>query len=216
MDGHSPPRDQGDLFDRIRLIRNPTVGPIAYLHLLERYQTAAAAIRALPGLAHRARRNPPLVPDLGEIERERAAITALGGRWLALGDPAYPVPLAAIADPPPILAALGDLSLLSKPALAIVGARNASAFGQRFAGSIARDIGSAGPAIVSGLARGIDSATHEGTLASGTIAVLAGGIDIVYPPENERLQQAIAERGLLLAEMPLGLQPRALNFPRRN
>ena len=152
----------------------------------------------------------------GWREREMEAVERLGARYLFLGQGAYPPLLAELESAPPALIASGDAALLDRPAVAIVGARNASAAACRFARVLAQDLGQAGEVVVSGLARGIDTAAHDGALATGTIAVIAGGIDIFYPPENEARQRAIAEQGLLLAEQPPGTEPRARHFPYRN
>jgi DNA processing protein len=151
-----------------------------------------------------------------EAEREIAQVGKLGARHLFLGETAYPPLLAEIETAPPALIVKGDLALLDRMAVAIVGARNASAAACRFARQLAHNLGAADLVLVSGLARGIDSAAHDGALDSGTIAVIAGGIDIAYPPENEARQQVIAERGLLIAEQPPGIEPRARHFPYRN
>lgn len=215
METIGPPREREELLDWLQLIRTGSVGPITFQGLLRRYGSAKAALAALPALAARGRTQVTIAPRPA-IVAEDARLRAFGGRWLAIGDPAYPAPLAAISDPPPVLAVKGEGALLARPIVAIVGARNASAAGQRFAETLARDLGQAGYAVVSGLARGIDAAAHQGALATGTIAALAGGIDIPYPSANAELQAAIAKRGALVAEMPFGLEPRALNFPRRN
>ena len=215
METIGPPREHEELLDWLQLIRTGSVGPITFQGLLRRYGSAKAALAALPALAARGRTQVTIAPRPA-IVAEDARLRAFGGRWRAIGDPAYPAPLAAITDPPPVLAVKGEGALLARPIVAIVGARNASAVGRRFAETLARDLGQAGYAVVSGLARGIDTAAHQGALATGTIAALAGGIDIPYPPANAELQAAIAEHGALVAEMPFGLEPRALNFPRRN
>jgi DNA processing protein len=152
----------------------------------------------------------------GDAEREIARIEALGGRYLALGQGLYPRALAELDDAPPLLTVKGDTRLLDKPLVAIVGARNASAAACRFARQLAYDLGQHGAVVVSGLARGIDSAAHDGSLETGTIGVVAGGLDIFYPPENEARQKAMFERGLVIAEMPPGTEPRARHFPYRN
>ncbi|HEU5481956.1 MAG TPA: DNA-processing protein DprA [Sphingomicrobium sp.] len=152
----------------------------------------------------------------GQAESEVGKVEDLGARYLVLGQGLYPALLAELDDAPPLLIARGDLALLDRPSVAIVGARNASAAACRFARSLAHDLGSEGLAVVSGLARGIDSAAHDGALDSGTIGVIAGGIDIFYPPENQQRQEALFGRGLVLAEMPPGTEPRARHFPYRN
>lgn len=194
---------------RLRLARTPGIGPIRYFELVERLGSAEAALEALPGFGFRP-------PSERSAEEELEALSRLGATPVWFGDDVYPAPLSRIADPPPFLAALGDLSLAAAPVVAIVGARNASAAGQRIAERLARALGEAGFTVVSGLARGIDTAAHRGALASGTIAVLAGGIDRPYPPQNRALFDAMAADGLVLAENPPGFQARAQDFPRRN
>ena len=205
-----------DLVDRLRLIRSPTIGPVSYRHLLARFGSAKAALDALPDLARRGGGGAPRIIPASDAEREIARIDKLGGRYLLLGQGLYPRLLAELDNAPPILTAKGDFSLLDKPAAAIVGARNASAAACRFARGLAHDLGNEGVVTVSGLARGIDTAAHDGSLATGTIAVVAGGLDIAYPPENEERQRVIAEQGLVIAEMPPGTEPRARHFPYRN
>jgi len=201
---------------RLRLIRSDNIGPVTYFQLLARFGSAQAAIDAIPDLAARGGGRAPRLAAKAEVEREIERVARLGARYLFLGQGLYPPLLAELETAPPALIVKGDLNLLDKPAIALVGARNASAAACRFARQLAFDLGAAGNVIVSGLARGIDSAAHDGALASGTIAVIAGGIDIVYPPENEERQAAIAERGLLVAEQPPGVEPRARHFPYRN
>lgn len=203
--------------DWLRLIRSENVGPVTFRHLLQRFGSAAAALAALPELARRGGRSQPLkVHPRAAAERELAELERLGGRLIAMIEPDYPEPLAALDDAPPVMAVFGQAQLLSRPAVAIVGARNASANGRLIAQRLARDIGAAGYVVVSGLARGIDGAAHEAALDTGTAAVVAGGVDVVYPSENEGLYRAIAERGVVLAELPLGTVPQARHFPRRN
>ena len=151
-----------------------------------------------------------------DAEREVAKIEKFGAHWLALGQGLYPQLLAELEDAPPLLIVKGDLKLLDRTSVAMVGARNASAAACRFARGLAYDLGQQNVVVVSGLARGIDSAAHDGALDSGTIGVIAGGIDVVYPPENADRQQALYERGLVIAEMPPGTEPRARHFPYRN
>jgi DNA processing protein len=206
-----------DRLDWLRLIRSENVGPVTFRHLIRRFGSAAAALAALPDLAKRGGRAQPLkVHPRAAAERELAELARLNGRLVAFTEPEFPAPLAAIDDSPPLLAVLGQSQILMRPTVAIVGARNASANGKLIAGTLAREIGAAGYAIASGLARGIDSAAHEAALDSGTIAVVAGGIDVIYPPENEALYRSIATRGAVIAEMPLGTVPQARHFPRRN
>ncbi|NNC46890.1 MAG: DNA-protecting protein DprA [Sphingomonas sp.] len=205
-----------DLVDRLRLIRTPRIGPVTHKQLMLRFGSAADAISAIPDLARRGRGRPPKVPPPGEAMREIEAVQRLGGQHLVLGQGSYPRLLATLEDAPPVLSVKGNLDLLDKPAVAMVGARNASAAACRFARQLAGELGRAGQIVVSGLARGIDSAAHDGSLESGTIGVIAGGLDVVYPPQNEARQADIAERGLLVAEMPPGTEPRARHFPYRN
>jgi DNA processing protein len=203
--------------DWLRLIRSENIGPITFYQLLARYGSATAALEALPDLARRGGRNGALrVPMRADALREMAAVERAGAKLIAWGEPDYPPALAAVEDAPPLISARGNLALAGRRAIAIVGARNASANGKRFARDIALQLGQHDFAIVSGLARGIDAAAHEGSLETGTIGVLATGIDQVYPEENRALHAAIAERGLLIAEQPLGTEPHARNFPRRN
>jgi DNA processing protein len=203
--------------DWLRLIRTENIGPVTFYQLLTRFGSAEAAVDALPELARRGGRNRPLrIPTRADALHEMASLDRAGARFVAWGEPNYPTALAAIEDAPPLLAARGRLELARRRALAIVGARNASANGRRFARDIAVQFGRHDLAIASGLARGIDAAAHSGALETGTIAVLATGIDKVYPEENRALHEAIAERGLLLAEQPVGTEPQGRHFPRRN
>ena len=205
-----------DLIERIRLIRSPTIGPVTYRQLIARFGSAEAALAAIPDLARRGGGRIPVLFSRDQAEREIRAVEKLGARYLVLGQGLYPPLLTELDDAPPVLIAKGNLNLLDKPTVAIVGARNASAAACRFARDLAHDLGQHGLIVVSGLARGIDSAAHDGTLETGTIGVVAGGIDIFYPPENEARQKAMFERGLVLAEMPPGTEPRARHFPYRN
>ena len=205
-----------DLVNRVRLARTSGVGPVTYRQLILRFGNAAAALAALPDLATRGGGRPPRIFDTSDAEREIARVAKLGSHYLALGEAPYPALLAELDDAPPLLIASGRLDLLAQTAVAIVGARNASAAACRFARGLAHGLGEEGVVVVSGLARGIDSAAHDGALDRGTIAVVAGGIDIFYPPENEDRQRALCERGLVLAEMPPGTEPRARHFPYRN
>jgi DNA processing protein len=205
-----------DQIARLRLIRSDNIGPITYFQLLARFGSPAAAIAAIPDLAARGGGRGPRLASRAAVEREIDTVARLGARFLFLGQGHYPPLLAEIETAPPALIVRGDLGLLDKPCVAIVGARNASAAACRFARGLANKLGEAGTAIVSGLARGIDTAAHDGALETGTIAVVAGGIDVFYPPENEARQRAIAERGLLVSEQPPGTEPRARHFPSRN
>jgi DNA processing protein len=201
----------------LRLARSENVGPITFHQLVARFGTATAALEALPEIVRRGGRAKPLaIASISEAEREMEAVERLGARLIARGEPDYPPALAAIDDAPPLLTVFGHVELAARRGVAIVGARNASANGRRFAHDMGADLGKAGLLVISGLARGIDAAAHQGSLATGTLAVLAGGIDAVYPEENRSLHEAIAERGLLVAEMPIGIVPQARHFPRRN
>ena len=206
----------GALIDSLRLARTPSVGPITFRQLVHRFGSAGAALDALPDLARRGRGAAPRIATREEAERELAAIERLGGHLLVLGQGLYPSALARLEDSPPLLIAVGRLELLERPLVAMVGARNASAAACRFARGLAHDLGREGLVVVSGLARGIDSAAHDGAMDYGTIGCAAGGVDIFYPPENEARQRRMFEIGLVLSERPPGLEPRARDFPRRN
>jgi len=205
-----------DLPDRLRLARTEGVGPITYRRLLRRYGTAAAALDALPGLAATGGR--AIVPvTAADAAREIEAMRRRGARLLFLDTPDYPPLLALLEDAPPVLAVLGRLDAADGRAVALVGSRNASANGQRIAEQLGEALAAAGLTVVSGLARGIDAAAHRGALRAGrTIAAVAGGLDMPYPPEHADLQRAVAERGAVLTEAPLGTAPQARHFPRRN
>lgn len=208
--------EAADLVDRLRLIRTPGIGPVAYRQLLLRFGRAEVALAAIPQLARRGGGKVPAIFPKDKAERELASVERLGARYLVHGQGLYPKLLSALDDAPPLLTVKGDLTLLDRPMVAIVGARNASAAACRFARGLAHDLGAEGITVVSGLARGIDSAAHHGSVDNGTIAVIAGGLDIYYPPENQALQDDIGERGLLVAEMPPTTEPRARHFPYRN
>lgn len=203
--------------DWLRLSRSENVGPRTFLDLLRATGSAGAALEQLPELARRGglRRRISICP-VTKAQEELAGLEALGGQLIALCEPAYPTPLAAIADPPPVLSVLGNAHLLRRDTVAIVGARNASGLGRRFARGLAAELGEAEFVVSSGLARGIDSEAHAGALQSGTVAVVAGGINIVYPAENQDLYESIIELGAVVSEQPLGLKPQGRHFPRRN
>lgn len=205
-----------DIADRLRLIRSANIGPVTYMQLMRRFGTAADALAAIPDLAARGGGKPPRLADPGDVAREMAAVERLGARYLFLGQALYPPLLAEIDTAPPALIVRGDLGLLERQAISIVGARNASAAACRFARELALGLADEGAVIVSGLARGIDTAAHRGALAGGTIGVIASGIDIAYPPENAALQEEVATQGLLIAEQPPGREPLARHFPFRN
>jgi DNA processing protein len=208
---------QPERLDRLRLARTSGIGPVLYRRLMQRFGAAGAAISALPGITRGARAAMPAVPSGPEVQREITAVQRLGGRMLIQGDADYPWLLALLDDAPPVLSILGDVAAFGVPAVALVGSRNASANGRMFAGRLADDLAAAGHAVVSGMARGIDAAAHEGALRSGlTIACVAGGLDHPYPAEHAPLQARIAASGCVVAEAPLGTTPQARHFPRRN
>ena len=206
-----------DAIDRLRLARAEGVGPVAYRRLLARYGSAAAALDALPGLARAGGRPvPPAVPSPDDAARELHTISRLGARMIFAGEPDYPPLLALLDDAPAALTVLGHPTLLADRAVALVGGRNASANGQRMAENLAADLARS-LVVVSGLARGIDAAAHIGALQSGrTIAAVAGGLDVPYPPEHADLQRRIADSGAVITEAPVGTAPQARRFPRRN
>lgn len=202
-------------FARLRLARTDRVGPVAFSQLIGRFGTAERAIEALPYMSRRAGRE-LTPPPVARVEAELAAGDRLGARLIVLGEPDYPPRLAAVDPPPPLIWTLGDAALLSGDCVAVVGARIASAGGQRIARGLAQQLGEAGHVVVSGLARGVDAAAHEGSLPTGTVAVLGGGIDDIYPSDNADLYRRIAERGCLVSESPVGARAQARDFPRRN
>jgi DNA processing protein len=206
----------GERLERLRLTRTESVGPVTFRQLMARFGTAAEAIEALPELARRGGRHRPIrICPRDEAERERDALTAFGGTHLFPGEAGYPDTLSAIDDAPMVLSVVGAAPLLKREAVAVVGARNASTSGRSFARRLAADLAAAGLVVVSGMARGIDAAAHAGA-AEATVAVLAGGVDVIYPRENADLYARIREQGLLVSEMSFGLQPQARHFPRRN
>nr|WP_245904299.1 DNA-processing protein DprA [Roseicyclus mahoneyensis] len=212
----APAGSDGERLARLRLIRSRRVGPATYLRLMGEHGAATAALQALPEIARAAGVDGytpcPEPVALAELKAAKRA----GARMLCLGDPDYPEDLAGIADAPPVLWAKGRTELLCRPMLALVGTRNASALGTRMARSLAAELGAAGFVVVSGLARGIDALAHRAALETGTIAVMAGGLDVIYPAENTDLARDIGAKGLSLSEMPFGLEPQARHFPRRN
>lgn len=201
----------------LRLARTEGVGPVTYRRLLARFSSPDEALYALPALAKSGGRLAPLkIPSVGEIEREYNAVRNLGGHFLFLNRPAYPAFLAELPDAPSAIAVLGDLKLLNETGISVVGARNASANGMRLAAHLSADLAKSFT-IISGLARGIDAAAHDGAMRTGrTIAVIAGGLDVPYPIEHKELQRRIAENGAVVAEAPLGTAPMGRHFPKRN
>jgi len=200
----------------LRLARTENVGPVTFRNLIARFGSASAALEELPRLAARGGKGNFVLADESEAARELEALAKLSGRMIASCEPEYPPGLRALEAPPPVISVLGHPHLLQKEMIAIVGARNASALARKLADTLSRELGFAGLVVVSGLARGIDAAAHEAALAVGTVAVVAGGVDVVYPPENEKLYAAIKNQGVVLSEMRLGEAPQARHFPRRN
>jgi len=209
--------DPQERLDWLRLCRTETIGPVSFYAMLRRFGSARAAIEMLPQLARRGERSKTVIPvTRADAEAELAALQRFGARLVCWGEPIYPRALMAIEDAPPILTVLGRAELLTEPIIAVVGARNASASGRRFSRDLAAALGQGGIVVVSGLARGIDAAAHLGALETGSIAVVGGGVDVVYPEENRGLHEALARRGAIVAEPPLGTEPQARHFPRRN
>lgn len=207
----------GQRLDWLRLIRSENVGPRTFRALVNHYGGARAAIEALPTLASRGgAQRPGRICTVDDARREIETAARIGAAFVALGEPDYPARLRMIDDAPPLISVRGQIDALKMPMIAIVGSRNASAAGAKFAAQIARELGEAGFITASGLARGIDAAAHRATLDTGTIAALAGGQDHIYPPEHVPLLDEILERGGAISEMPFGWEPRARDFPRRN
>ena len=200
----------------LRLARTETIGPATFAALLARYGDVREALDAAPRLARRGGGESLRIPGEAEAAAEIDALARLGGRFLASVEPEFPAGLSALDPPPPLISVLGHAALFRREMVAVVGARNASALGIKFAGRLAADLGAAGLVVVSGLARGIDHAAHKGAIETGTVAVIAGGVDIVYPPEHQSLYDEIRARGALVSEMPLGMAPLSRHFPRRN
>ncbi len=212
----TPPLNEEDLLSWLRLLRSRRVGIVTFYRLMAEQGSAEAALDALPGIARAAGvegyRPHPTEAAIAELRSMRQA----GARCIAFGSAEYPGDLAEIADPPPLLFALGDGALLRRPMVSIVGARNASSLGTRMAQRLAAELSEAGYVVVSGLARGIDTSAHTASLSRGTIAVMAGGVDVVYPAENAVLAQEISENGLRLSEQPMSVVAQTRDFPRRN
>ncbi|WP_238365982.1 DNA-processing protein DprA [Mesobacterium pallidum] len=211
-----PPTTEDDRVSWLRLLRSRRVGIATFYRLMGEHGSAQAALEALPAIAAEAGvENYETCPEgvvLAELRRGREA----GAQLIFRGDPTYPAPLTELPDPPPMLWAVGDLSVLQRPAVALVGSRNASALGTRMARSLAKGLAREGWIVVSGLARGIDAAAHHASLETGTIGVLAGGVDVLYPAENAAMAEEIPKHGLRLSEQPMGMQPMARHFPARN
>ena len=211
-----PPTPEVERLARLRLLRSRRVGVATFRRLLGEYQSAQAALDALPGIARHAGETRYAVCAQAQVEEELRAGAAIGARLIHDIDPDYPAALLELPNAPPCIWCLGQIDMLKKPAVALVGARNASSLGTRMAKALAADLGAAGYIVVSGLARGVDTAAHLAALPTGTIAVQAGGVDVIYPVENTDLAASIAQHGLRLSETPIGLQPAARHFPARN
>ncbi len=212
----TPPHEEDDRRNWLRLLRSRRVGPATFFRLMAEHGSAKDALAALPDVAAAAGVKDYAICPENIVLAEMKAGERVGAKLVAYGELDYPDSLADLADAPPLLWVLGDRALLARPMVALVGARNASSLGTRMARKLALDLGEAGFVIVSGLARGIDAAAHIAALEHGTIAVMAGGIDVVYPAENAALAQEIGEKGLAISEQPLGLQPLPRHFPQRN
>lgn len=215
MSGSDGRLSEEERFGRLRLIRSERIGPVNFRLLLERFGSAREALQALPDLARRSGKPIRPAPERA-IEAELAAMARLSADFVMLGEHAYPPALAATEGAPPVLAVWGGPAVLAQPMVAIVGARNASAHGLKLAAAIARGLGQAGYVVVSGLARGIDGAAHGASLASGTVAVVAGGLGRLYPPQHEALAREIISKGCIVSEMPFDWTATARDFPRRN
>ncbi len=209
-----PQLSEAQRFDWLRLLRSESIGPRTFQALINRFGSARAALEALPGLAPRGR--PVRLADEAEIAREFAAATKCGARFVALGEADYPALLRRIDSAPPLIALRGEAAIFTRPAVAIVGARNASGVGLAFAERLARDLAQAGFVVISGLARGIDIRAHQTTMETGTVAVLAGGHDKIYPAEHAAALERLIMHGAALSEMPFGWEARGRDFPRRN
>ena len=213
-----PPRREltpQERYDCLRLIRSERIGPVNFRLLIERFGSAGAALDALPSLAQRAGK-PVRLASPNAIDAEFRAMERLGARFLAQGEPDFPAALEATEGAPPVIAVQGNVEAFARPMVAIVGARNASANGLNLAAAIARGLGEQGFVVVSGLARGIDRAAHGATLATGTVAVMAGGLGKVYPPQHQPLVAEIVAQGCVISEMPFDWTATARDFPRRN
>jgi DNA processing protein len=209
--------DPAERLDWLRLARTDSVGPVTFAHLISRYGSARGALAALPDLARRGgRQETPRIPTSAEIQREMDAGAAAGARLLISAEPDFPAGLRGLDPPPPVLWVLGEAALLGRNLVAIVGARIASTAGRRLAQDLAEALGAAGWVVVSGMARGIDAAAHRGSLATGAVAVLGGGVDDIYPPEHGELHDSLRQRGCIVSERPMGAGVRASDFPRRN
>lgn len=212
----APPTTEEDKLSWLRLLRSRRVGPATFLRLMKEHGAASAALDALPGVAAQAGETGYRICPEGVVHAEMRAGRKAGARLLFLGSTDYPPLLAMLTDPPPILWAIGAPELARRPTVSVIGARSASSLGTRMARALAQGLGGAGATVVSGMARGIDAAAHAAALETGTVAVLAGGVDHVYPQENATLYHEIAARGLIVSERPPGTVAQARDFPRRN
>lgn len=207
---------EDQLRDWIRLINTENVGPITFKHLVRRYGSPSEALKVLPDISLRGGKKDLKIPSTEFGDAEILRCQHEGGKLITWNDPIYPAQLKYIEQAPPVLYAKGNLDVLLKPIIGVVGSRNASLNGMKFTRDLCQQLGNSGAVIVSGLALGIDTAAHQGSLETGTIAVLGGGIDVVYPQDNKALQAQISEKGCLMSEFPMGTPPAAGNFPRRN
>ena len=211
------PFSEQEKFSWLRLARSAQIGPVTFHKLLERYGSAVSALEHFSDLSRRGGRSKPLHPcPVQQVEEELHAIERFGAKLICAGEPLYPLSLSVLPDAPPVLTLKGRMDLLNQPGLGIVGARNASLNGRKFAEKLAGELGEGGQIIISGMARGVDTSAHKGALSTGTIAVIAGGIDVVYPEENRALYEEICKVGLVVAESPFGVAPVSQSFPRRN
>ena len=202
---------------RLQLYRSERIGPVTYRALLEQFGSASEALKAIPDLAKRGgSKRPPKLASKADAQKERERLENLGGTFVFEGEPDFPQTLSAAEGSPPLISVLGHASLLVKNQVGMVGARNASPNGQRFAQKMAQELGEGGYVVTSGLARGLDTVAHKGALATGTVAVVAGGVDVIYPQENRQLYRDIVEQGAVVSEMPLSTEPAARLFPKRN
>ncbi len=210
------PLSKTEKHDWLRLARTENVGPIIFRQLLRRFGSARAALDALPSIAQRGGRKNFVLPSPAAIDDEIAAIEKISAKLIAWNEPDYPESLASIEDAPPLITVRGRVDLLQKRIIGVVGARNASLNGRKMAESLAHDLGQQDIVIASGMARGIDAAAHQAALETGTVAVLAGGVDVVYPKENQELYNYLIKKGCVISDMPLGCEPFSKLFPRRN
>ena len=213
---YAPPMTASDRLDWLRLIRSRRVGPATFHRLMADHGTAAAALAALPGIASGAGVAGYAPCPVEVVRAEIAQARIAGARLLCRGEPDYPAALLPLGDAPPVLWVIGDSSILNRPAVALVGARNASSLGLRMARRLSESLSEAGFVVVSGLARGVDAEAHQAAVPGGTVAVMAGGVDVIYPAENTALAAAIITHGCRVSENPMGTEPQARHFPQRN